>query len=70
MAGVIDTATNFIEPPEAVAQGIEFAARALGDPTRVIAATDWGIDTSAGIGRVAESIVWVKLRAQSDGDNV
>ncbi|MFT5175846.1 MAG: 5-methyltetrahydropteroyltriglutamate--homocysteine methyltransferase [Gammaproteobacteria bacterium] len=67
LAGVIDTTTNFVEHPEVVAQRIELAARAVGDPTRVIAATDCGFDTSAGMGRVAESIVWAKLRALSDG---
>jgi 5-methyltetrahydropteroyltriglutamate--homocysteine methyltransferase len=67
LAGVIDTTTNFVEHPEVVAQRIELAVRAVDDPSRVIAATDCGFDTSAGMGRVAESIAWAKLRAMSDG---
>jgi 5-methyltetrahydropteroyltriglutamate--homocysteine methyltransferase len=32
-----------------------------------MAGTDCGFDTSAGMGRVAEDIVWAKLRALSAG---
>jgi 5-methyltetrahydropteroyltriglutamate--homocysteine methyltransferase len=67
VAGVIDTLTNFIEHPEVVADRIERAARAVGDPHRVIAGTDCGFDTSAGMGRVSEDIVWAKLVALRDG---
>jgi 5-methyltetrahydropteroyltriglutamate--homocysteine methyltransferase len=67
VAGVIDSLTNFVEHPEVVAERIERAAAALGDPRRVIAGTDCGFDTSAGMGRVAEDVVWAKLRAMSDG---
>ncbi len=70
IAGVIDTVTNYIEHPEVVADRIERAARALGDPTRLIAGTDCGFDTSAGRGRVAEDVVWAKLRALSDGARI
>src|ERR1700712_83848 len=41
-----------------------------GDPTRVLAGTDCGFDTSAGRGRVAEDVVWAKLRAMSDGARI
>ena len=34
---------------------------------RVLAGTDCGFDTSAGMGRVAEDVVWAKLRALADG---
>lgn len=61
IAGVIDSLTNLVEHPEAVADRIERVARAVGDPTRVIAGTDCGFDTSAGMGRVAEDVVWAKL---------
>ena len=50
VAGVIDTTTNFVEHPEAVADRIERVAQAVGDPTRVLAGTDCGFDTSAGLG--------------------
>jgi 5-methyltetrahydropteroyltriglutamate--homocysteine methyltransferase len=67
VAGVIDTVTNYIEHPEVVADRLERIAAAVGDPARVLAGTDCGFDTSAGMGRVAEDIVWAKLRALSDG---
>jgi 5-methyltetrahydropteroyltriglutamate--homocysteine methyltransferase len=67
VAGVIDTLTNFVEHPEVVAERIERVARAVGDARRVLAGTDCGFDTSAGMGRVAEDVVWAKLRALRDG---
>ncbi|HTC12300.1 MAG TPA: hypothetical protein VK726_26360, partial [Acetobacteraceae bacterium] len=53
VAGVIDPLTNFVEHPEVVADRIEAVARVVGDPTRVLAGTDCGFDTSAGRGKVA-----------------
>ena len=67
VAGVIDTLTNFVEHPEVVADRIERIAQAIGDPHRVLAGTDCGFDTSAGMGRVAEDIVWAKLKAMAEG---
>ncbi len=67
VAGVIDTTNNYVEHPEAVADRIERAANAVGDPRRVIAGTDCGFDTSAGIGDVAPSVVWKKLAALRAG---
>jgi 5-methyltetrahydropteroyltriglutamate--homocysteine methyltransferase len=67
IAGVIDTLTNFVEHPEVIADRIERIAGAVGDPRRVLAATDCGFDTSAGMGRVAEDVVWAKLRALKEG---
>jgi 5-methyltetrahydropteroyltriglutamate--homocysteine methyltransferase len=67
VAGVIDTTSNYVEHPEVVADRIERAARAVGDPHRVIAGTDCGFDTTAGIGDVAPSVVWEKLRALRAG---
>ena len=67
VAGVIDSLTNFVEHPEAVADRIERVAQIVGDPQRVIAGTDCGFDTSAGMGRVAEDVVWAKLRALAEG---
>ena len=40
---------------------------AVGDSRRMLAGTDCGFDTSAGMGRVAEDVVWAKLRAFADG---
>ena len=67
VAGVIDTTSNYVEHPEVVADRLERVAEAVGDPTRVIAGTDCGFDTSAGIGDVAPSLVWEKLRALRAG---
>lgn len=67
IAGVIDTTTNYMEHPETVADRLERIAEAMGDPTRVMAGTDCGFDTSAGMGRVAEDVVWGKLKALSAG---
>ena len=67
IAGVIDTLTNFVEHPEVIADRIERIADAVGDPRRVLAGTDCGFDTSAGMGRVTEDIVWAKLRALKEG---
>lgn len=70
IAGVIDPLTNFVEHPEVVADRLERVAQVVGDPTRVIAGTDCGFDTSAGRGRVAEDVVWAKLRAMADGARI
>jgi len=70
VAGVIDTLSNFVEHPEVVADRIERVARAVGDPRRVLAGTDCGFDTSAGMGRVAEDVVWAKLKALAEGARI
>jgi 5-methyltetrahydropteroyltriglutamate--homocysteine methyltransferase len=67
VAGVIDTTTNFIEHPEVVADRIERVAKAVGDPSRVMAGTDCGFDTGAGMGRVAEDVAWAKLASMAEG---
>jgi 5-methyltetrahydropteroyltriglutamate--homocysteine methyltransferase len=69
-AGVIDDLTNFVEHPEVVADRLERVAQAVGDPRRVMAATDCGFDTSAGMGRVPEDVVWAKLQAMADGARI
>ncbi|HVM98366.1 MAG TPA: cobalamin-independent methionine synthase II family protein [Candidatus Acidoferrales bacterium] len=67
VAGVIDPTTNYVEHPEVVAERIERVAEVVGDPHRVLAGTDCGFDTSAGLGEVAEEVVWEKLRALRAG---
>ncbi len=67
IAGVIDPTTNYVEHPEVVADRLERVATAVGDPTRVLAGTDCGFDTAAGLGEVAEEVVWEKLRALRAG---
>ena len=71
VAGVIDTKTNYVEHPEVVADRLRLAVRAAGgDPTRVMAGTDCGFDTSAGSNRVDKGIVWLKLRAMREGADI
>jgi len=70
VAGVIDPLTNFVEHPEVVADRIERVAAVVGDPSRVLAGTDCGFDTSAGMGRVAEDVVWAKLAAMTEGARI
>src|SRR5713101_3670767 len=70
VGGVIDDLTGFVEHPETVADRIENVARAVGDPKRVRAGTDCGFDTSAGMGRVTEDVVWAKLKAMADGAKI
>jgi 5-methyltetrahydropteroyltriglutamate--homocysteine methyltransferase len=67
VAGVIDPLTNFVEHPEVVADRLQRVVEVVGDASRVIAGTDCGFDTSAGRGRVAEDVVWAKLRAMKAG---
>jgi 5-methyltetrahydropteroyltriglutamate--homocysteine methyltransferase len=67
VAGVIDTTSNYVEHPELVAERLGRAARVVGDPQRVLAGTDCGFATAAGLGEVAEEIVWEKLSAMREG---
>jgi 5-methyltetrahydropteroyltriglutamate--homocysteine methyltransferase len=67
VAGVIDTTTNYVEHLEVVAERIERAAEAVGDPRRVLAGTDCGFGTAAGLGEVADEVVTEKLRALRAG---
>src|SRR5262245_51659455 len=46
---------------------LERLAAVVGDPRRIIAGTDCGFETIAGRGRIAEDVVWAKLKALSEG---
>jgi 5-methyltetrahydropteroyltriglutamate--homocysteine methyltransferase len=70
VAGVIDTKTNYVEHPEVVAERIECVADAIGDARRVLAGTDCGFDTAAGLGEVAEEVVWRKLATMRAGADI
>jgi 5-methyltetrahydropteroyltriglutamate--homocysteine methyltransferase len=67
VAGVIDTTSNYVEHPEVVADRLAAIAASVGGPERIVAGTDCGFDTTAGIGDVAPSVVWEKLRALRAG---
>jgi 5-methyltetrahydropteroyltriglutamate--homocysteine methyltransferase len=66
--GVIDSTTNIIEHPEAVAERILRYAGVLGREN-VIAGVDCGFDTTGvgDMGQVDPKIVWAKLRSLADG---
>jgi 5-methyltetrahydropteroyltriglutamate--homocysteine methyltransferase len=65
--GVIDSTTNFVEHPRLVAQRIGRYAQVI-DRERLIAGVDCGFGTAVRTEpMVADSIVWAKLRALSEG---
>jgi 5-methyltetrahydropteroyltriglutamate--homocysteine methyltransferase len=65
--GVIDSTTNFVEHPRLVAQRIGRYAEVI-DRERLIAGVDCGFGTAVRAEpMVADSIVWAKLRALSEG---
>ena len=68
--GVVDTTTNYVEHPEAVADRILLASEAVGDPTRIIAGTDCGLETSAGISMLVPEIAWAKLASLVEGARI
>ena len=64
--GVIDSTTNIIEHPEVVAQRLVRYSQVVGR-SNVIAGTDCGFGTAAGMDTVAPSIAWAKLHTMSQG---
>jgi len=64
--GVLDTTTNIIEHPEVVAQRLALYAGVVGKEN-VMAGTDCGFGTGAGMQRVVPSVVWAKLQAMAEG---
>lgn len=67
--GVIDSVTNFIEHPKLVAQRIANLANVVGREN-VIAGTDCGFGTIAGVSRVDGEIAWAKLAAMAEGAKI
>jgi 5-methyltetrahydropteroyltriglutamate--homocysteine methyltransferase len=70
VAGVIDSVTNFVEHPETVAERLERVVHVIGEPGRVIAGTDCGFGTAAGMGRVTEDVMWSKMKALKEGADI
>jgi 5-methyltetrahydropteroyltriglutamate--homocysteine methyltransferase len=64
--GVLDSTTNFIEHPELVAQRLVRYADVVGK-ANVIAGTDCGFATIAGMHTVDPRITWAKLAAMAEG---
>ena len=64
--GVVDTLSTHVEHPELIAQRLVRYAELVG-PDRVVAATDCGFGTFAGVGAVHPTVAWAKLRALAEG---
>ena len=64
--GVVDSTSNYVEHPELVSQRIQQFANIVGRE-RVIAGTDCGFSTFAGVGKVDSKIVWKKLESLAEG---
>jgi 5-methyltetrahydropteroyltriglutamate--homocysteine methyltransferase len=64
--GVVDSTSNYVEHPELVSQRICQYADIVGKE-RVLAGTDCGFATFAGVGKVDSKIVWKKLETLAAG---
>ncbi|MES2624843.1 MAG: cobalamin-independent methionine synthase II family protein [Pseudomonadota bacterium] len=64
--GVVDSTSNYVEHPELVSQRICQYANIVGRE-RVLAGTDCGFATFAGVGKVDSKIVWKKLETLAAG---
>ncbi len=64
--GVIDSTTNYVEHPMLVAQRLRCFVDLVG-AERVVAGTDCGFATFAGIGKIDPEIAWLKLAALTEG---
>lgn len=58
--GVVTSTSNYVEHPEHVAQLLERFIEIVG-PERVVAGTDCGFGTFAGIGKIDPGVVYEKL---------
>jgi 5-methyltetrahydropteroyltriglutamate--homocysteine methyltransferase len=67
--GVLDSTTNVVEHPEAVAQRLTQYAQVVGREN-VMAGTDCGFGTIAGMQVVVPTVVWAKLQAMARGAEI
>lgn len=67
--GVVDSTNNYIEHPQLVAQRLTRYADLIGRE-RVIAGTDCGFGTAAGVETVDPDIAWAKLDAMRRGAEI
>jgi 5-methyltetrahydropteroyltriglutamate--homocysteine methyltransferase len=67
--GVLDSSNNFIEHPELVAQRITNFAKLVGREN-VIAGSDCGFSTFAGMTVVDPMITWAKLKSMAEGARI
>lgn len=66
MPGVVDTCTNYLEHPRLIAQRLWRYADLVG-PDRVIAGSDCGFSTFAGVPSVHPDVAWAKLGVLVEG---
>lgn len=64
--GVLDSTTNIVEHPEVVAERLVRYADVVGREN-VMAGTDCGFGTVAGMQVVVASVAWAKLRSMAEG---
>jgi 5-methyltetrahydropteroyltriglutamate--homocysteine methyltransferase len=64
--GVLDSTTNIVEHPEVVAERLIAYARVVGRE-KVMAGTDCGFGTIAGLQIVVPTVVWAKFRSMAQG---
>jgi 5-methyltetrahydropteroyltriglutamate--homocysteine methyltransferase len=67
--GVLDSTTNIVEHPEVVADRLIRYAEVVGREN-VMAGTDCGFGTIAGMNVVVPSVTWAKFRSQAEGARI
>jgi 5-methyltetrahydropteroyltriglutamate--homocysteine methyltransferase len=67
--GVLDSSDNVVEHPETVADRLIRYANVVGRE-RVMAGTDCGFGTVAGMDVVVPTVTWAKFRAQAEGARI
>jgi 5-methyltetrahydropteroyltriglutamate--homocysteine methyltransferase len=67
--GVLDSTTNIVEHPEVVADRLIRYAEVVGREN-VMAGTDCGFGTAAGMDVVVPTVTWAKFRSQADGAKI
>jgi 5-methyltetrahydropteroyltriglutamate--homocysteine methyltransferase len=67
--GVLDSTTNYVEHPILVAQRIIRYASVVGKEN-IIAGSDCGFGTFAGVYSVNPEVTWLKLRAMTEGAQI
>ncbi len=67
--GVLDSTTNIVEHPEVVADRLISYAGVVGRDN-VMAGTDCGFGTAAGMDVVVPSVTWAKFRSQAEGARI
>jgi len=67
--GVLDSTSNIVEHPEVVADRLIRYAGVVGREN-VMAGTDCGFGTAAGMDMVVPTVTWAKFRAQAEGARI